>query len=81
MYLRTHASQLVEEAKLKGTTNVEHESPTSEVNPILEIKPQSTPPEFKKNPFTLKTVKLKPLPSTNFLKEEKPKEEPKCRLR
>ena len=74
-YLRTHASQLVEEAKLKGTTNVEHESPTSEVNPLLENKSMGTPPEFRKNPFTLvKKKNLKQLTSSEYLKEEKEKE-------
>ena len=73
-YLRTHASQLIEEAKLKGTTNVEHESPTSEVNPLLENKSMGTPPEFRKNPFTLvKKKNLKQLTPSEYLNEEKEK--------
>ena len=65
---------MVEEAKLRGTTNVEHESPTSEVNPLLENKSMGTPPEFRKNPFTLvKKKNLKQLTPSEYLEEEKEK--------
>jgi len=76
--LRSQANQLLQEAKEKGRmTSIEHESPTLEVNPIGPTV--ETPPEFRKNPFTLvKKTNLKQLPKKQFLKSDtSPKSQPK----
>lgn len=68
--LRSQANQLLKEAKEKGRmTSIEHESPTLEVNPIVPTV--ETPPEFRKNPFTLlKKTNLKQLPKKQLLKSD-----------